>query len=386
MAGYSIEEKNDIEIEEGNENVKNEIPFDPNDISINIVPRTIGQIVDMLRYGEILIPSYQRLPNLWSEKKKSRFIESLMLSLPIPLFYFDESEDKKWRVIDGLQRISTLEHFIILGDEQNQETKTISGNKQPLILQDLEFKTEFNGKKWSNLPRDVQRRIETNQVTINLIGKGTPDEVKYNIFSRINQGGEELTAQEIRTALFQGYRIDFIEKFVSDQTDAGKSFLKATNNSVSSKRQDDLDFATRFLSFYLLGYEEYEPDMDTFLTKGTKSIPTEPEQQEKILGNFQKAMDLSYNVFGKDDFRKTERVKFKFINKPLYEIISVKFAKLNHLQQEKLMQQKKNFRNDFSQLQQNDSFWDAITTSTASKDKVKKRHELFSDLLNKYTV
>ncbi|GAP71309.1 hypothetical protein SAMD00024442_10_43 [Candidatus Symbiothrix dinenymphae] len=378
--------EDNIEPEEGNENVKNEIPFDPNEITINIVPRTIGQIVDMLRYGEILIPSYQRLPNLWSEKKKSRFIESLMLSLPIPLFYFDESEDKKWRVIDGLQRISTLEHFIICDAKKNKNAKTISGNKQPLVLQKLEFKTEFNEKRWSDLPRDVQRRIETNQVTINLIGKGTPDEVKYNIFSRINQSGEELTAQEIRTALFQGYRIDFIEKFVSDKTDAGKSFLKATNNSVSSKRQDDLDFATRFLSFNILGYEEYEPDMDTFLTKGTKSIPTEIEQQKMILRNFQKAMDLSFNIFGKDAFRKTERVKFKFINKSLFEIISVHFAKLTQIQQDKLMQQKKNFRDDFKQLQQDDSFWAAITTSTASKDKVKKRHDFFSDLLNKYIV
>ncbi|GHT38309.1 hypothetical protein AGMMS49965_01250 [Bacteroidia bacterium] len=375
-----------IEPEEGNENVKNEIPFDPNEITINIVPRTIGQIVDMLRYGEILIPSYQRLPNLWSEKKKSRFIESLMLSLPIPLFYFDENKDKKWRVIDGLQRISTLEHFIMLDDDESQEKKTISGNKQPLVLQNLEFKTEYNGKKWSDLPRYVQRRIETNQVTINLIGKGTPEEVKYNIFSRINQGGEELRGQEIRTALFQGYRIDFIEKFVSDKTDAGKSFLKVTNNSVSSKRQDDLDFATRFLSFYLLGYAKYEPDMDTFLTMGTKSIPTEQEQQEKILHDFQKAMDVSYEIFGATAFRKTERVKFSFINKSLFEIISVNFANLNQSQQEKLIQQKENFRNDFRQLQQNDSFWYAITTSTASKDNVRTRHELFSVLLNKYIV
>ena len=65
----------------------------------------------MLEYDEILVPKYQRLPNMWSLKKNCRFIESLMLKLAIRLFYFDEGEDKKWRVVDGLQRISTLEHI-----------------------------------------------------------------------------------------------------------------------------------------------------------------------------------------------------------------------------------------------------------------------------------
>jgi hypothetical protein len=307
-----------------------------------------------------------------------------MLSLPIPLFYFDENKDKKWRVIDGLQRISTLEHFIMLDDDESQEKKTISGNKQPLVLQNLEFKTEYNGKRWSDLPRYVQRRIETNQITINLIGKGTPEEVKYNIFSRINQGGEELRAQEIRTALFQGYRIDFIEKFVSDKTDAGKSFFKATNNSISQKRQDDLDFVTRFLSFYLLGYEKYEPDMDTFLTMGTKSIPKESEQQEIILEDFQKAMDISYEIFGINAFRKMITSQKNRINKSLFEIMSVYFAKLNENEQHQLLQKKEICKNAFINLLQTDNdFWQAITTGTATKDNVKKRHKLFRRFLRK---
>ncbi|MDR1678437.1 MAG: DUF262 domain-containing protein [Prevotellaceae bacterium] len=375
-----------VEPEEGNENVKVEIPFNPNDISINIIPRTIGQLVDKLEFAEILIPSYQRLPDLWNEKKKSRFIESLMLNLPIPLFYFDEAEDNKWRVIDGLQRISTLEHFIIL-DKNN--TNTITGNKKPLVLSDLEFKTEFNGKRWSELPRDIQRRIETNQVTINLIGKTTPEEVKYNIFSRINQGGVELTAQEIRTALFQGYRIEFVEKLISENTAVGKSFLKATDYSVKSKRQDDLDFVSRFLSFYLLGFEKYEPDMDSFLTIGTKAIPKEEEKQELILEDFRKAMEISYKIFGTNTFRKitSDSNQRNRINKPLFEIMSVHFAKMNELEQKKLLQQKETFVQQFiSELQNDTNFWAAITTGTATKDSVLKRHNLFKEFLNQFIV
>jgi hypothetical protein len=373
----------EIELETEDDNVKNDVPFDPNDININIIPRTIGQLVEMLEYNEILVPKYQRLPNLWSPKKKSRFIESLMLNLPIPLFYFDEGDDKKWRVIDGLQRMSTLEHFILGGQTKG---RPISGNKSSFKLQDLEFRTEYNGKEWNELPRDIQRRIQTNQVTINLIGKGTPEQVKYNIFSRINQGGIELTPQEIRTALFQGYRLDLIESLVSVDTDQGKSFLKATSNSVPAKRQEDLDFATRFITFYLLDYKTYEPDMDTFMTTGTKEIPIDPPTQETISENFKKSMELSFSIFGFDAFRKRRRGEDRRmpINKALFEVVSVYFAKLSDSDRLKILNRKEDFITKFTALQNEDKFWSAITNSTASRESVKNRHEDFLKLLNQF--
>jgi len=212
--------------------------------------------------------------------------------------------------------------------------------------------------------------------------------VLYNIFSRINQGGIELKAQEIRTALFQGYRINFIEQFISSKTEAGKSFLKATDNSVPQKRQEDLDFATRFLSFYLLGYEKYEPDMDSFLTTGTKFIPKEITEQEKIFNDFQKAMDISHEIFGTNAFRKiTSDNQRNRINKPLFEVISVYFAKLNPEEQNILLQQKETFKNNFIRIMQDDkSFLASITTGTATKDSVLKRHRLFKEFLNHYVL
>ena len=170
-------------------------------------------------------------------------------------------------------------------------------------------------------------RIETNQIIMNLIGKDTPEEVKHNIFSRINQGSAILKAQEIRSVIFQGFRIQFVEKLASPKTEAGKSFLQATDNSVSTKRQDDLDFATRLLSFYLIDFENYEPDTNSFLTIGTKSIPKETA----------------------------------------------------------LLERKESFKDDFVSKMQNDaSFWAGITTGTATKDSVQKRHKLFKEFLNNH--
>lgn len=381
MNEYKEELDSDIEIEAGNDDIKIEVPFNPSEINIKIVPRNIGQLVELLEDKQILIPKYQRLPNLWSETKKSRFIESLMLDLPIPLFYFDERDDKKWYVVDGLQRMSTLEHFMIGMGE-------IGKNKNKLILQNLEFLTEYNDKTWDDLPKDIKRRINSNQVTITLIGKGTPDEVKYTIFSRINQGDTPLKAQEIRTALFQGYRIDFLESLISSETEEGKLFKKVTDGSIRSKRQEDLDFISRFVAFYLIDYSKYEPDMDRFITLGTKVIRNEVEVLNRIKLDFNNSLNLCYSIFGKNAFRKIKDTSEgrSFINKPIFEVISVAFSKLNENQRNILLDKKEEFFNKFI-LFQNDfsnKFWDSITTGTAAKDRVVTRNEKFRMFLNDF--
>lgn len=370
-----------IEPEIGNEEVKSEIPFNPNDINVSIVPRTIGQLVDMLEYDEIIVPKYQRLPNLWNLKKKSRFIESLMLNLPIPLFYFSEDENKHWHVIDGLQRVSTLEHFILGG---KKDKNGISNQEESFQLSQLEFRTQFNGFTWKELPRDVQRRISTNQITINLIAKGTPEQVKYNIFSRINQGATVLKPQEIRSALFQGYKMDFIRSLVSEKTEEGKMFKKATDSSIPSKRQEDLDFVTRFVSFYLLGFTDYEPDMDSFMTKGMSAIPKDQGEQENIRKGFKNAMELAFDIFDTYSFRKRkdlESSRRERINKPIFEVISTFFAKLELTQYKLVKQQKSRVLEQFTSLQHQNKFWSSITTGTASKESVITRHSEFRSMV-----
>lgn len=374
------EESSDVEKEIGNDEIVIEVPFKPEDINIKIVPRNIGQLVELLEDKQILIPKYQRLPNLWNNTKKSRFIESLMLDLPIPLFYFDEGDNKKWYVVDGLQRMSTLEHFML-------GTGEVGKNNSQLKLENLEFLTEYNHKTWDDLPKDIKRRINSNQVTINLIGKGTPDEVKYTIFSRINQGDVPLTSQEIRTALFQGYRVDFLEKLVSKETEVGQLFHKVTSGSIKTRRQEDLDFVSRFVSFYIQGYSNYEPDMDRFITTGTKLIPENEVEREKILSSFKNALDISWKIFGNDSFRKRQSINDgrKPINKPLFEIISTVFSKLNELEAKKLLKNKEEFVNSFIKLQnENKRFWNAITTGTATKDNVNLRNKEFLEFVNNF--
>lgn len=158
-------EENQVEEEiVGNEPIT--IPFDPNLIRIRRDPFTLGELIDKIEYDEVNFKtSFQRKDNLWDPTKQSRLIESVLLRLPLPAFYFDEIIEHEddinkrrsvWQVIDGLQRCSAFNNFIV---------------KQSLALENLEFLTRFNGAKYDDLPRELQRRINQSPITVYIVEK-----------------------------------------------------------------------------------------------------------------------------------------------------------------------------------------------------------------------
>ena len=353
---------------ENNENLEIKIPFDPNLIKISTKPMTLGQIIDMIQNNKVnLFTEYQRLPDLWNDVKKSKLIESILLRLPLPNFYFDADDENHWSVVDGLQRISTLKSFVI---------------DQTLTLQKMEFLTEYNGMKYNHLPRPLQRRILTFPIIAYIIDKGTPDVVKYNIFSRINQGGLLLTPQEIRQALHQGTPADLIADLVRGEdkiaingsvlkkaTAEGRAFVKAVGR-ISTERMQDRDFATRFASFYLIDYRKYKPDMDSFLNRGMGRIKfLTSEEIQRLKDDFRAAMELAWDVFGSAAFRKKfpEGEKRGGINKALFETFSVTFGKLSHDERMKINSQKDQLQKmlDNALAIRDSAFFQSITSGTA---------------------
>ncbi|OJA03224.1 DUF262 domain-containing protein, partial [Bathymodiolus thermophilus thioautotrophic gill symbiont] len=147
-----MEENNNIdEIEKTDNGIRDDDkditrPFSVKDIKIAYAPIMLPSIIKRLEHKEISVPKYQRNSNLWSIKQKSRLIESILLKLPLPVFYFDVSDVDKWEIVDGLQRISTIEHFF---DKQ-----------KGFALKNLEFLTHLNGKKANDLDRVMQRTID----------------------------------------------------------------------------------------------------------------------------------------------------------------------------------------------------------------------------------
>lgn len=366
-------EKEDVSDPSTKENTSQEIqiPFDPNNIRIRTDPSTIGQIKNDLEHGIInLNTEFQRLPNLWDDSKMSRFIESLLLRLPIPAFYFNEADNNTIEVVDGLQRVSTVKRFLVDGD---------------LKLSNLEFlKNGFGNLGFNDLDYIYQRRILTFPITTYIIEKGTPHEVKFNIFKRVNTGGLELTAQEIRHAINQGKPAKLLEDMVNIETPEGLSFHIATDWKMSnSKRMEDRDFANRFLAFYILDYKTYKPDLDTFLNAGLAKVKTDADSVN-VKSAFLKSMNLAFEIFGRDAFRKRLSIydNRKPINKSIFDALSVSLAKLSDTQANTLKLKQEQFKEKFINLNNDFGFLRAITQGTAQRDSVIKRFEEIEKIIN----
>lgn len=369
----------DIEIEIDNEDIPSEISsFNRNDVKTSPLPINLGQIIQAFQGKKIKLETeFQRLPNLWNNTKKSRFIESILLNLPIPSFYFAEDENNNWEIIDGLQRISTLIHF-------TSGITTESGTLPPFGLENLEFLKEFNGKFYQDLNFDIQFQITTYAINATLIDKRTPEIVKYQIFKRINQGGLVLTPQEIRHALNQGKPADLVKELVNKNNIYGKAFSKATGGGIGTHRMEDRDFVTRFLSFYLIGYENYVPDLDSFMNLGMQEIKNlNQEKIDNLKKDFEKSMRICFEIFGNDAFRKRLNIddRRKPINKSLFDSISANVANFDENQCLVLVQKKEIIKQKLMDLHNNPDgkFLRAITQGTAQKDLVLKR---FSDIKN----
>lgn len=346
-----------------------EDPFNPSDINIETKSPTLSNLMTRLRSNppEIdLYPDFQRRDNLWDEGKQSRLIESVLISFPLPAFYFDGSDDNKWLVVDGLQRLSALRNFVI---------------DKSLRLKDIEFLKELKGFTFDELPRPLQRKIEETQIVAYIIKPGTPIKVKYNIFRRINTGGLVLEPQEIRHALNQGIPAKYVEELANL-----KEFKEATEGKIDTKRMLDREFVTRFIAFYINDPETYSPDLDSFLNNSMSQISNlSNEDRIKMKNNFIEAMKYSIKIFGKWAFRKADLYpeKRKPINKALFEVWSVNLAKLNNEERSIVLLKKEMLMNDFVDLMKNDEkFKRAITSGTGGKLEVIERFGKIKKLIN----
>ncbi len=345
-------------------------PFSPNDIRLSTPPMNMGDIIDMIQYHYIDFDTeYQREQNLWDDTQQSRLIESVLLGLRLPAFYFEEVSKKKWRIIDGLQRCCTIRNFYV---------------DKTLRLQNMEFLTDFEGKTIDDFPFEIKRDIRMLPVTVNVLENGVPDDVKYILFKSLNTGGITLSTQEIRNAVYIGKAIDIIKEM-----SVYPAFTSATLNTIPTLRKQDMDFVSRFVAFYLIGYENYTvPDLDEFINTCMKGIKKGEydDKTETMKRDFVKAMNLASQIFGDDAFRKrTSKKDYRRpLNKAYFEVISVGLAKLSDEESKKLLLHKELFKDNLiKEMKDNQSYSGAFSSGTAKKESVRKRFSVFNEILIK---
>jgi hypothetical protein len=328
-------------------------PFDVNKINIVMDKITISSIITRLRNNEIkLDAAFQRKSGLWSNEAKSRLIESILLRIPLPAFYFDANNEDEWTIIDGLQRISAIKEFIV---------------DKTLKLDRLEYLTEQNGKYFdssnpeSNIGRSFQRRIEETNLNAYLVKPSTPHNVKFNIFKRINTGGLVLSPQEIRNALNQGKATTLLNDMAKD-----KKFILATSGVISAERMLDKEYCLRYITFCYYGLASFNGVIDELLNATMEWLNKKNDAELlKIREEFSDVMDVCYRIFDKHTFRRMgEDGRRRQINKVLFAALSYVVFKLSAKNRELLIQKKESIKSGFSKLCSMYSFDAAIRSGS----------------------
>jgi len=309
-----------------------------------------------------LSPDYQR-NFVWTSKQKSRLIESILIKIPLPIFYLDARDEDKWIVVDGLQRLTSI--FLFMDNE--------------FKLTNLEFLTELNGKKFNKLDRKYQRRIEDFQLLCNLVRPNTPADIAFNIFTRINTLGTKLEVQEIRNAMFRGKSTELLVKL--SNSDEFLALIAERKRKGYSKRSNDHAIILRYLAFKITPYLEYQKNnMNVFLENTMEKINSMSEEEIVSLEQvFLTCMVKAKIIFPENAFTKPSKNQDRPnpISKTLFESIGYTLDKYDT---DIIRQNRNKLKVKLEELYQAKEFILHTSVATNNPPKVRYRFETIENL------
>ncbi len=357
-------------------------PFDTAKIDIIVKPMTISKLLDRLQNNELeLDPDFQRASNLWDNKRKSRLIESIILKIPLPSFYFNEDYKGNYSVVDGLQRLSAIFQFI----SSEELSKSIKIRLADLKLTDLQYLTDLNGKTFSEIPRNYRRIINELEITSTIIRPSTPDLVKFNIFARLNQGGLPINGQEIRNSIYPGEWRNYI-------SDLAKSFefLKYTDSKVSTKRLNDHQMVLRVIALFATNGSRCEKDiLDDFINYSLVNIIMKwsDEEWQDAINSFYRGMEYTKLIFEDFSFRKIDFDKSNKspLNKTIFEIQVFLLGSKRYSDEQliKLVNHKADIlQMTEKEMNNNQRFFESLSSNTGSDYSYYARKITFENIFN----
>jgi len=264
--------------------------------------RTVHDVLRRIEKGTFVMnPDFQR-DFIWPQDKQSKLIESVLMRIPLPVFYLAEDEKGRMVVVDGLQRLSTFRRFV------NNELQL-----------KLPSQDELDNKKFENLSPKLQNRVEDCNLILYVIDAKVPEKARLDIFERVNSG-IPLTRQQMRNSLYMGPATHFLK--VEAET---KLFIKATGGSLKTSTMRDREFVNRFCAFQLIPIDQYKGDMDEFLALALKKMNAMGERKlQKLSAEFRTSLANNYKVFGQHAFRKhvNGRDIRSVLNASLWDVMS----------------------------------------------------------------
>lgn len=244
--------------------LKKAVAYDSKDYTIEILVGKYLKGIDE-NENEIYVPEYQR-DFVWDNSRQSRLIESIVLGLPIPPIFVAENKDGRLEIVDGSQRVRTLSAFL--------------GNQ--LRLEGLEKVTKLNGMAFDDFDVSRKRKLNNTTLTVIVLSESATDEVKNDLFERINKGSDILRNMETRKGIYRGEFTDFLYRECSPN-DSFRNSLRLSRSV--QKRQEYEELVLRYFALVDL-YPKY--------TEFSRSVS--------------KALD-NYMAIKRDEFSTDEKVK-----------------------------------------------------------------------------
>ena len=334
------------------------------DIMVRSETRAVSDVVKRIKRNRFFMaPDFQR-DFVWEPARQSKLIESCIMRIPLPVLYVAEGTDGRIVVVDGLQRLTTFVRFI------NDELKlTGLGEGHPL-----------EGKRYSQLPVNLQERVEDTQLTLYILDKSAPQRAKLDIFERVNSGSV-LTRQQMRNALYNGPGTQWLFRMARQS-----AFLDATGGSLNDKTMRDREAVNRFAAFHTLGPDAYDSgDMDDFLAQAIELLNAKDEGWLKRLGSrFRLSMRNNHALFDRHAFRKSlawEQDRRSLINISLFDVMS---TLLSVTPKSVVVDNAHEIGELVIDLVNDASYAHAITYSTNSTNQVKARFRMTKEALGKF--
>lgn len=331
--------------------------------------KAITDLHRMIQDKEIILsPNFQRR-YVWSTKGASKFIESLLINIPIPTIFVSANEDGIWDVVDGQQRLTAITKFL------NNE----------LTLNGLETLTELNKLKYEDLDEKTKRLINNRTLSVVIIDNDSSEDIKFDIFMRINQGSAKLNEQELRNCIYRGPFMNAIKKLGENE----KLLEILENKEMFITRYQHLEIIERFFSIraiidpknFLLKEGAYggriTSSINIFL-KSNQNISL--DEISKYMALFEKSIDKVYYVFGKNAFRQYQNQNYNYnINRSVAEI---QLVILSFISEENIKKYKEQIKESFEELMMNDlEFQEAFSHATNNTAVVNYRYRVWGTAL-----
>lgn len=312
--------------------------------------------VRRLHSGDIVIPDYQRR-YIWDQRRASRFIESLLLNLPVPgIFLYRDRDSEIQLVVDGQQRLQSLKYFY---DGQFADTSKV------FKLTGLE--TRFDGKTYKELDIADRRRLDNSLIRATVMRQDKPDNeatCQYFVFERLNTGGVALASQEIRAAIYWGKFNELLHEL-----NRNSDWRQLYGKKLEDKRKRDEELILRFLALYFDG-NAYRSPMKGFLNKFMKGNRNLKEySRERVVPLFENTVRVIHEKLGRNAFKPTKSLNAAFLD-------ALMIAVARRLESGTM---KSDVQDVYVALREDREFIELISDTTSREDRVRRRIELATE-------